>query len=395
MKQSLSARIGILSIATLNLASLFISPIMGLIVAAFSGKELNSIQLIISISNLTALFAAIAVGRLAMNISTKSIALGGVGLIAVFGLLPYLIHFDVWVLVVFAGLVGVGTGTLSNILPALIAENFPVEQRQGMLGLQTVFASVGMMVFSLLAGKLGTSSWFSAYLVYAAAIVVFILALFTLPSHKNNENNHRANTREGIKEVLNPTVIILGIIGFMFMLVCSAYNVNYSLIIHQNNLGGSDVSGIISTVGQIGGLLAGLGVGAIAKKSRNYMLIITFTMITVGLTIGAFVPVVWAQAVASFLINAAMSFYFASAPFMMTVLVQPVFIPLAMAVLNIFNSLGGFVSPYIVNGINSFFGSRATGALAVCAVLAAVTVAVLIMTNFQKKGFEKAIGLTK
>nr|WP_279324747.1 MFS transporter [Bifidobacterium felsineum] len=387
-----AAIVGVLAIATLNMASLFISPVMGLIVAAFSNEPLSNVQLILSVANLTGLIAAFVIGKLAMTVPNKTIALGGIAFILVFGLIPYFVHANIWILVACSGMLGIGMGALSNILPALMADYFPEDQRQSVMGMQVAFASIGLMVMGLIAGKLGTISWNSAYLVYAYAAIVLIVVAAVMPKVEKTANGETQDGQNAgnWRQVISPAVITLSVCGMMFLLINNAYNTNYALVIDQKGLGGSDVSGMISTIGQFGGLIAGLCVGAIAKKGRNYMLVLTFAAAALGMLCCAYAPGIAAQAVGSFIVNASMSFFYASAPFMMTVIVKPIFIPLGMAVLTVFNSVGGFISPYVINGINTLFGSTAVGAVTVGAVLSLVMMVALLLSGFQKRSYAKA-----
>lgn len=386
------AAVGVLAIATLNMSSLFISPVMGLIVAAFKNEPLSNVQLILSISNLTGLISAFVISKLAMTIANKTIAMGGVAFILVFGLIPYFFHSNIWILVVCAGLLGIGMGTLSNILPALMSDYFTEDKRQTMMGLQVTAASIGTMVLGFLAGKLGMISFNTAYLVYIyAAVVLIVCGIFMPKVDKKAETGKAEGHSTDWRKVITPTVIFLALFGLVFMLVNNAYNTNYALVIKQFHLGGSDMSGLVSTIGQIGGMVAGLCVGAVAKKGRNYMLSLTFVITAIGMLMCAFIPNIVAQAIGAFIVNASLSFFFASAPFMMTVIVKPIFIPLGMAVLTVLNSIGGFISPYVINTINLAFGSTASGAITIGAVLALLAAVLLLVTQFQKRGYAKAL----
>ncbi len=282
-----------------------------------------------------------------------------------------------------------GMGTLGNILPALMADYFAPEERQGMMGNQVVFASIGAMIFMYLTGKLGTISWNSAYLVYIYAAVVLVVCAILLPKVSKQNADGTTDTKIDFKQVLSPNVLIIAIFGLMFLVVNNGYNNNYSLLISQHHLGGSDVAGLISTIGQVGGLLAGFSVGMIAKKMQAHMLSLTWVTLAIALLIAALVPTLPAQFIAGFLVNASMSFYYASSPFMITVLVEPRFIPMGMAVLNIFSSIGGFMSPFIINGLNNAtLGGKASGAMGVSAALAILVAIFFIATNFQKKALQ-------
>lgn len=66
-------KIGIYALSMLSMATLIVSPVMGLIVKAFPYESLNKVQMIIAVANLTGLIAAFIVGRLSISISKRSL----------------------------------------------------------------------------------------------------------------------------------------------------------------------------------------------------------------------------------------------------------------------------------------------------------------------------------
>lgn len=72
-------------------------------------------------------------------------------------------------------------------------------------------------------------------------------------------------------------------------------------------------------------------------------------------------------------------------PILIIVSVVPLLIPSGMAILSSFNSIGGFLSPTIINSITMKMSGTATNAMLVGGVLSVATSVVVAITNFQGK----------
>ena len=90
--------------------------------------------------------------------------------------------------------------------------------------------------------------------------------------------------------------------------------------------------------------------------------------------------------VAAFFIGFALSIGFAQTPFVISLTVAPILIPTAMAMYSIGSSIGGTISPTLVNGIA---GAVLSGSGADCCIVAAaiafIVAIALLVTDFQGK----------
>ena len=185
---------------------------------------------------------------------------------------------------------------------------------------------------------------------------------------------------------MNKRVLIVALMGFCFMVVNNAFNNNISLLINENNLGGSDISGMVTMLAQLGGLTTGLCVGKISKLVKSHMIAFAFVIEGVSLLILAFAGKLPLAIIGSFLSGAGQALFFSQAPFLITILVHPILIPMGMAVLSTANSIGGFLSPAIINFLNQvLIGSTASGAMLIGCVISLIVAVGAIVSNFQKK----------
>lgn len=393
-ENALKAKIGIYGMSMLSMATLILSPVISAIVAEFPDKSVSEVQMILSISSLTGVIAAFVVGKLAVSISKRTIALIGELGILIFGLLPFFYHSNLVFLIVCSGLIGVACGFITNTIPGLIADYFPVDERQGAMGKQTVFVNIGTMIMMFLSGILGASGWHMSYLTYLLAGIVLIITAVCLPKDDKIEKDamDQAPKNSGVLSELNGFVYAIAICGFFYMLIFNAYNNNISLLISQQFSGDSSTAGTISTITTLGGLIAGLLMAQIAKiiKTKN-MLGSAFLVTACGLLIIFFSTNIPLLAIGSFLVGAAQSMFFAQAPFLITIVVKPIFITMAMAVLSTANAIGGFLSPTIINGLNSAtLDGSAKGAMIIVGILSAIMAVLVFLTKLQEKSLAKS-----
>ncbi|WP_304055574.1 MFS transporter [Levilactobacillus namurensis] len=382
-------QIGIYALSMLAMASLVVSPIIGLITQAFPGSSISSVQMIISVSNLTGLVAAFVVGKLATSIPKRTLGLFGAAGTFIFGVAPYFFHESVLVLVVFSGLVGVTVGFMTNVIPALIADYFDGNERQAVMGRYVAASSIGAMVMQYLSGALGTINYPTAYLAYIFAGIVFVIALICLPKVDATLQRSQQRTDDqhvSLSQVFNGRVVALMLIGFSFMVVNNVWNNNLSLFLSQEQLGNSNTAGIISMLVQIGGLISGLVMGQLAKLARNYLLGGAFLLTGISFLLLVFSSNLTLVVLAAFIDGFAMSMYFAQGPFMMTLLVPGVLIPMGSALLNAAGGVGGFAQPLLINSLSHALGNTtAKSALLIGAALSFVIAIIVYLTRFQRK----------
>ena len=126
MQTSLRIKVVIFSLSMLSMATLLMSPVLGAIVGAFPNNGISQIQMILSVANLTGIVAAFAVGRIALSISKRTIALIGAAATCIFGLIPYFFHHQLITLIICSGLIGVSIGFITNVIPGLMGRPGPM-----------------------------------------------------------------------------------------------------------------------------------------------------------------------------------------------------------------------------------------------------------------------------
>ncbi len=398
MSKDTKARIGIFSLTLLSMASLGITPSIALIMAAFPESSATDVQQLTAIPNFVAIIMALLFSVGANKIPRKVVALAGPVFVALGGLLPYFFGNSLAFLLVCSGIVGAGVGCVSNITQVLITELVSPEKRQATMAQNVIFVNIGAIIMTTCGGMLAAGGWKNNYLIYLVAIPVLLLAFVFIPFYRPEASEAEkpaadAAAPAGPKPSLGVKPFIVAGIILTVNCVYSAFANNASILIINGGLGDSSAVGIVNSVSTIGGMVAGVILGKILENRSIQRISLALGLIVMGagMVTMAFAPSVVVMCVAAFLIGFALSVGFAQCPFVISLSVAPMLIPTAISMYSIGSSLGGTISPTLINGIA---GSLLSGSGADCCLVAAglafIVAAALLVSGFQGRIIDNA-----
>lgn len=399
MSKDTKARIGIFSLTLLSMASLGITPSIALIMAAFPGSSATDVQQLTAIPNFVAIIMALLFSLGANKIPRKILALAGPIFVAVGGLLPYFFGNSLSFLLICSGIVGAGVGCVSNITQVLITELVSPEKRQATMAQNVIFVNIGAILMTTCGGMLAAGGWKNNYLIYLVAIPVLLLVAIFIPFYKSaavdaDAPAGAADAPAGPKPSLGAKPFIIAGIILTVNCVYSAFANNASLLIINGGLGDSSAVGIVNSVSTIGGMVAGVVLGKILQNRSVQRISLSLGLIIMGagLLVMAFANSIVVMCVAAFCIGFALSIGFAQCPFVISLSVAPALIPTAISMYSIGSSLGGTISPTLINGVA---GAVLSGSSVDCCIVAAalgfIVAAVLLVTGFQGRIIDNAL----
>lgn len=113
---------------------------------------------------------------------------------------------------------GVCIAAILTVVTSLIADYFDGPERSSLVGMQTMFMSIGSTVYGFLAGVLADISWRNIFWLYGMAVIYFPLAVKFL-FNPNASMNNDAGLKTSEKVVQNNTAILLICCVNMFVMV--------------------------------------------------------------------------------------------------------------------------------------------------------------------------------
>ena len=344
-------KIGIYLCAILMMGAIAVSSNLGNLIAAFpEANQTMVITYMISVPCLIVIPMTILSGVLMRYVPSKVLMIIGVLLWLIGGTVPYFMDSLTAILgmrVIF----GIGLGLVQSLCSALIVENFEdPEERGKIMGNQTAFQMLGAIIFSIVAGNLGTIRWNIAFLVHLIAIISLIAAITCLPYRKPQNV-----TTTGEKAKFQPTGMmwVWCISFFIFMIAGQSYSNFASSIITERNLGGSAEAGYSLALFALGGLIMGFVFGKIAKTCKKLTLTVGCVLLAISYIIMTLAPNLAASYVGAFVCGLAFSICM---PCIMTGAGNSVAVTssaMAVSIATCLQNAGMSICPYIVTPIGS------------------------------------------
>ncbi len=386
-KNSTLAKIGIFGMAMLSMAPLGIVPSIALIAQSFPESSASEVQMLTAIPSLMSLVAAVVVARIANVIPRKVLAAAGPTLVLVGGILPFLLPANLPLMLVCSGVLGMGVGFVTNLTQVLITDLIAPEERQAAMGLNTVFVNVGGIFMMFVGGILAGGGWKNNYLVYLVALPILIAVAAFIPL-KGADTDGSAETapKPKMSESITANVIGIAIVGFLFNLLYNVFSNNIAMMLSDSGIGDAGLSGTVSSIGLIGGMIAGVLVGKLVPHFQKISLGVAFIILGAAYVVIATVADGTVITVAAFFTGVAMTFLMAQAPFLISLSTTSLTMPGAMAVYSIGSSFGGFTSPTVMNTLTGLiFDGSAGKCILLGGIVAIVVAAGLIASGFQAK----------
>ena len=345
MKNRIKAAILSLSLITV-MAGAATAPALGAIAAHFNDVHPLLIKLIITLPSLFIIFTTLAFHKVARVLSIKKIAVLGLVIYIIGGCGAGVVN-DIYLLLLFRAILGVGVGLIMPLSTGLISYFFDKDERTKLMGYSSSMNNLGGVIAMSLSGVLVTFNWRYSFAVYLLGLLVLILIVLFLPDTELKGSNNRVNFQL-IKQIYP---YLIGI--FTTMLIFYTLPSNFSLVVMEEELFKPSLIGAVMAIQTLGAFLIGMKFSAVKKRLGdqtkyvscvflfvgywllsigNGMIIIMAGLLSIGFGLGLIVPLLNSQIAAT---------------------VDKKEVTSAMAITSSMLYLGQFISPLLVQGIQS------------------------------------------
>lgn len=386
-KKQISKAIGILSMNLLLMLSTAVTSAIAAIAKSFPSEPISKVQLIGSIPQLGQIIATALFAYLTFKMTRKNLGLLAVAVVGIAGVIPAIYSSSLNIILACMVLVGFGTGTITNVVPVLLQENFEGEARATTMGWATGVTNVGMMIFTALGGVLGSANWRNLFWVYALALIVFILALLLIPqdsklasSDKDKKSGEKTSFWKLLKN-FNGLVYVLYLVNFMLSLAMMTFLANQSIVLAAQGKGTAYVA-MVTALGNVGGIITATFLTYIRKFTKSDTIAWGFVAFALS-----FICIVFSSNVVLHIIGNAFSgmgivLVNATAPFEMSLLTDQKQFPLAISINTLLGSIAGMIVPMLLAAVKIAPGRDSYIAGIVISV---VTAAALFITRFGSR----------
>ena len=170
------------------------APAVGEIAKAFPGTSDFQLQSIIVIPFLTAFIFSIISGKLAKYIDKKTIAIVGLAIYGLMGVVP-IFATSVNQILLFRLLIGVGAGLVLPLSSAYISELYPENLRAKLLGMASSISQLSNFIMSLLVGSILFLGWRAPFYTYGILLIIMICAIISIPKTHQESITSRLSER--------------------------------------------------------------------------------------------------------------------------------------------------------------------------------------------------------
>jgi len=359
-------------------------PVVGTIAETLKITNQMLIGLIITLPCLTLILTNLLSGKLSDSMSKKTLIYIGTILFLIGGLGPVLFQ-DIWIILAFRAILGLGVGFIFPILWSISSDFFEGAECVSMIGIVTAAAGIFSAVITVLAGFLGKISWQAAFGIHAFGLVILLMIIFFLPAKPTIIVQHEAGEKAPIKPIVFLYFLITLIIYICIMVIFNTL----SLFIEGEKLG------TVATTGLAGGLLTLLSfIGSILFSKlfgffKKYTVVVCIACLTISFFLLSFASSITIVFIALAFTGFGMGLV---TPIMMTKAMtsSPKNVSFAMSIVLVGILGGQFLSTFFIKLIGLVSGNTSmrftflvTGAVLVIATLVAVVTALRTKNDDQ------------
>lgn len=274
----------ILSVSLIIASGNAISPALPSMAKTFSNYPLSLVDMIGTVQQfavMLALFVSVAVAR---KIGMKYTIMIGIFLVGISGILP-MIMTNFWITMASRIILGLGIGFFNSLAIDIINVYYKKHEalRIKMCGIRTAFEPLGQCILNIISGMLVVISWHAAFLVYFAAIPIFLLYWKYVPNIK--ETTSKSTDAKAVKK--SHAKVSLSMWGYaillMFLVMCNtAITIEVPNIITDLHLGSATFSSVIISLNTFAAMLMGFAFSKVYAVLHQYTLTMGLAFIACG-----------------------------------------------------------------------------------------------------------------
>jgi len=183
----------ILSLSLLTvMAGAAVAPALKVIQDYFCDVDQALVQMVISIPALFIFLTNMIFPKLCKYFRAKELTLAGLIIYVIGGCVAGLFN-NIWLVLIFRALVGVGVGIIMPMSTGLLSFYYTRDKQDRLMGYSSAMNQMGGVIATLISGMLAGISWRASFLVYLIGILCIVLCVLFLP-------NEKISTQGGKKE---------------------------------------------------------------------------------------------------------------------------------------------------------------------------------------------------
>ncbi len=369
-------------VSMVQMVNMAIMPAVNQMTIAFPELSLSSIQTMLSLTGIVMPCASLLSALLIRHgfVTKKQVVVFGLFMLGFTGILVQVLHAKFWHLAVLSTTSGIASGCYLSTVISIMMDRFDRTERQKLSGYQSVFVNTGAVLCGFFGGILASWQWFGGYFIMLVGIPMGIFTLFALPKE---ERKAAATKKPKTKSKINPNIFYYTLVIILFMIIYSVCSANLAVHLANAGMGGTKLAGTLTSFQMVGGALFGFVFGRISSVLKDYLLVVAFASLGIGLTILNISTSLVSAFIGVFFVGISISMLGPQCVFSASNCVDVHTSAVAASLVNgIAPGVGTFLSPVIITNLTTAIAGESTNyryqfaafvALALGAVLAVLT----------------------
>lgn len=385
MKKKGLLKISVLSLALVQMGTNGIAPALSGASEAFPDVPAAVIQYLMTFPSLMVVVVSLFAAGLSAKIPKKYLVASGSALVAAGGVLAVMIHSSIYILFVWAGIIGFGIGLIVPMIYSLITDCFEGEERAAMMGNATSVSNLGSMLMTLAGGFLAAAAWQYNYFVYLIVLPGLVLSILFIPKMKSGEVKPDKQISAGPSRKFGPHVFTYSVIACVFLFLFNMGPTNLSMLVTERGLGDAATAGNASTVFLLGGTVTGLLFGKIYRFLKDYVIPVGALAMCIGFLVISHSGNMAVLCLGCFVAGTSISFAMPQCMLKASQDCTPRQATMGTAMIMAIGNLGTFATPVLTSIAGAVSGSASVTPRFTLALVIALAVTVLTFIHAAKR----------
>lgn len=349
------------------------APALGAISVYFLNANPLLIKLIITLPSLSIILTLLLFSRISKKISTKSIAILGLILYVLGGCGAGFVN-NIYLLLVFRMILGIGVGLIMPLSTGLISYYFDKKEQSKLMGYSSAMNNLGGVIAMSMSGYLVSLNWRYSFGVYLLGLIEMILVVSFLPSINLKKSNNTMD-KESRRKIL-PYITAM----FFVMIIFYTLPSNFSIIMTKEKIIPTSLIGVLMSVQSISAFFVGLKLNSIINKFGRNTKYFACLMLVIGFLIISFVSTIFTIIIGLFCLGVGLGVIAPMLYSQISLSIKKEKAPSAMALMSVMLYLGQFLSPIVVDFLINVFNLQNIRA----PFYVATFISIVLLISFRK-----------
>lgn len=366
-------KVTILTMATLQMISAGLMAAMSAVSQAFPKATDVQVQLAFSVSGIAVLISSLFTDKIYEKFKRRNCVIFGLALLIVIALLANVINNSLICVYGYSLLLGIALSLYIPAITSVIIDCFDGEEKAKLIGQQSAFCSIGGIISSLVGGWLAVNYWYRAYLLLLMCLPALVLAILYFPKDVEKENKEVVKENKP-KAKFDRNIIYYSLITLAFLVIYGACNNNLSLFVAQEGFGNTVITGMLGSIGMLGGVVGGTIFGKYISKYGDKVTPVIFMLLAAMFLVLYSTHSIIVLAIVVFSVGVLQCIMMPRSMLSLSEKIEPSQTVLASSLIcAVMPNLSGVITPLIVTNLSTvLFGGSIRGRFMIAAIMALI-----------------------